>query len=238
MISKLFKKIFKINKTAKVAAILIFATTILSIMNLIVCRREHLEEVKNFLQVNFHISFLEDKDASGSLSKKGYELYPEWNCEIYALNDEKVIYYPEALYIPVSGTYDIPGFEYGYMEYKGNNKERIKMIKKTCLWFKKYREYKGLDYLSFHKRVYYSLDEAVHNDPNIDMVIDSGNDIKEILEPEIPKPEMTLKDVSIFGPYNILITKKANKRQRLIGLRINSDIPDGGTYDILCKDLL
>ena len=132
----LLKKILEMTKYKKTAIVLIFATSILSIMNLLVCSREHLEEVENFLQVSFHISFLDDNDTSGIFLKKSYELYPEWNCEIYALNNEKVIYHPEALYMPASGIYDIPGLEYGYIEYKGNNKDVIKMINMNVLFLR------------------------------------------------------------------------------------------------------
>lgn len=232
VMGSLLKKILEMTKYKKTAIVLIFATSILSIMNLLVCSREHLEEVENFLQVSFHISFLDDNDTSGIFLKKSYELYPEWNCEIYALNNEKVTYHPEAVYMPASGIYDIPGLEYGYIEYKGNDKDVIKMINMTCLWFKKYREYKGADYVFSKKRVYYSLEEAVKNDPNMLYILgDCKEDIKEVLEPDNMRERygeylMPASNASIFDYYNILITKKADKRQRLIGFELNRDIPE------------
>ena len=79
-------------------------------INLILYSNEHRIEVKHFLQTNFKISFSENKSAVPFLQGNCYELTPGWNCEVYAMNCEKVLYHNNALCIPFSkDTYDIPG---------------------------------------------------------------------------------------------------------------------------------
>ncbi|WP_276979768.1 hypothetical protein [Johnsonella ignava] len=203
------------RKLEKCILMMTFIAVVLNFINLILYSNEHRIEVKHFLQTNFKISFSENKLGFPFLQGSCYELTPGWNCEVYAMNGEKVLYHHDALCIPFfEGIYDIPGIEYGYFEYRGNDEDIKEMLQITCNWFKEMGKIKELDYSIIPVAGYSTEDAALLNDPGMSLIPGYKGNIKT----DIDLYTSTYSDSSVTRHpiCDAIVTEKEDRKQDLI----------------------
>jgi len=229
-LNKVLKRISSGTKLEKFILIMASIAFLFHFINLILYSNAHSMEVKHFLQTNFKISFSENKSAVPFLQGNCYELTPGWNCEVYAMNCEKVLYHNNALCIPFSkDTYDIPGMKYGYFEYKGSDEAVKEMLQITCNWFEEMQKFEGIDYWIMPGLGYATEDAAILNDPTVDLIIGHKGNIKTDID--LYTETYTDSSMTRHPICDVAVTEKEGGKQDVILVYYDLKVP-GYWYDI------
>ena len=213
--NKVLKRISSGTKLEKFILIMASIAFLFHFINLILYSNAHSMEVKHFLQTNFKISFSENKSAVPFLQGNCYELTPGWNCEVYAMNCEKVLYHNNALCIPFSkDTYDIPGMKYGYFEYKGTDEDVKEMLQITCNWFEEMQKFEGIDYWIMTNPGYGTEDAALLNDPAMNLIMGYRGNIKTDID--LYTETYTDSSMTRHPICDVAVTEKEGGKQDVI----------------------
>ena len=230
ILNKVLKRISSGTKLEKFILIMASIAFLFHFINLILYSNAHSMEVKHFLQTNFKISFSENKSAVPFLQGNCYELTPGWNCEVYAMNCEKVLYHNNALCIPFSkDTYDIPGMKYGYFEYKGSDEAVKEMLQTTYNWFEEMQKFEGIDYWIMPWLGYATEDAALLNDPTVDLIIGHKGNIKTDID--LYTETYTDSSMTRHPICDAVVTEKEGEKQDIILVGYDLKVP-GYWYDI------
>ena len=228
--NKVLKRISSGTKLEKFILIMASIAFLFHFINLILYSNAHSMEVKHFLQTNFKISFSENKSAVPFLQGNCYELTPGWNCEVYAMNCEKVLYHNNALCIPFSkDTYDIPGMKYGYFEYNGTDEDVKEMLQITCNWFEEMQKFEGIDYWIMTDSGYGTEDAALLNDPAMNLIMGYRGNIKTDID--LYTETYTDSSMTRHPICDAVVTEKEGEKQDIILVGYDLKVP-GYWYDI------